>query len=140
PEDALLKMPLVLAQRGALRLAEARSEDRREPGMRVERGILVEDPLRKPARTLDERGVLDDAQQPERRPGPGLRAAQHVTLAPQLEVELGEFESVERGRDGVDPLPRRRTLGRFRDEEAEAGHVAASHAPAQLMQLRHAEA
>ena len=57
------------------------------------------------ARCGDEIGILDDAQQPQRRSRAGLRVAEHVALAAQLEVDLGEREAVERA-------PRRRRPAR----------------------------
>ena len=77
-----------------------------EPGMRDQRGVLVEHLLGRDARLGDEVGILHHAQQPQRRPRAGLRVAEHVALAAQLEVDLGELEAVERRRDGLDALAR----------------------------------
>ena len=56
----------------------------------------------------------EHAQQPQARPAPGLRGAEHVALAALLEVEAGQLEAVEGGGDGVQPLAGRRCRPRRR--------------------------
>ena len=57
------------------------------------------------AGVADQLGVVQHAQQLEAGPDAGLAGAQHVALAPLLEVDLGEREAVAGGGDRVQPLP-----------------------------------
>ena len=74
------------------------------------------------------------------RDGPaGLAEAQHVSLASLREVEVGEFETVLGGGDGLEPLARLGPLGQVGGEQAQARRAAAADAAPQLVQLADAE-
>ena len=69
----------------------------------------------------------------------GLVAAQHISLAAFLEVEVGQGEAVQRLGDGLQPLAGRRLRADPAGEQAQAGMLAAADPAAQLMQLADAE-
>ena len=70
---------------------------------------------------------------------PGLVAAQHIALTALGEIEVGEFEPVQRGRHRREPLARLGLPGQRRHQQAEAGMLTAADATAELMQLADAE-
>ena len=62
-------------------------------------------------RLADDVLVPQHPQQPQRRPAAGLRGAEHVALAPLLQVDAGQLEAVERARR---PRPAAPATGRRR--------------------------
>ena len=83
--------------------------------------------------------MLEQRQEPQCDGTPGLAVAQHITLAPLHEVEVGEFETVERRGDRLEAIPRLRALRQLGDEQAQAWMFASTDAAAQLVKLADAE-
>src|SRR4051794_25814734 len=95
----------------------------------AQRGVGVEQGAGAHARTLEQLGVLGqpgDAELGE----PRLARTQHLALAPQLEVDLGELEAVAVVGERAQP---RRLLGS--EQHAHRRVLAAADAPAQLVEL-----
>ena len=88
---------------------------------------------------MDDVLVADHAEQAQARPAPRLVGAQHVSLAPLLEVDSGQLEAVLAGCDRLQSLAGGRPSGHVRDQQADARGCAAPDPPAQLVQLRDAE-
>src|SRR4051794_21277525 len=101
---------------------------------RAQLGVRVEQRARAHAGALEQLGVLGQPRDLELGEA-GLARAQHLALAAQPEVDLGELEAVAVIGERAQP---RRLL---RPEEDAHGRVlAAADAPAQLVQLRDAVA
>src|SRR5713101_6373365 len=106
-----------------------------------ERSCVLDEVGREGAGALEQRTVAPELRELQIRE-PRLPRPQQLPAAAQLEVALRELESVVGADEGLEPGGRRirQLVSRARDQEAVRLLARAPDAPAQLVELRQAEA
>src|SRR6478735_3497997 len=101
----------------------------RTEGCGVERAVLAQQGEHLLARLEQQRRVLGELGEGEARQAV-LAGAEHLALAAQRQVDLGELEAVARSRDRLQPAPGELT-GFFGEEQAVGAMLAPAHPSAQ---------